>query len=449
MASSYPGALDSSFPGYPYVDNTEYILSSYANSWILAIQAIQSAIGYGSGSIAANPLYSVAYNTLFATITARLSHVESAAINAVGIDESASDIQPVGPTAIAGGLGIAADAKHVHVGVRSFMGRTGVVTTQASDFGGLFTAAGGLLVGTGNGTSEILPAGGAGSVLTVGGGDASGLQWATASVAGVFSPGDFKFTGAIVVQTGWLAANAQAVSRSTYAALMSATTLTFTGTASGSTISGLSSATTQYLVAGMSIEGPSLGSSATITGVSTNSITVSSSPSAGGQTFTVFPNGNGNGSTTFNVADMRGKVPVGTGGTGSNASPTYAFGQTTGEQTHTLVINEEPSHNHTASAATGAGSAHAHGVSDPSHLHYATPGYAVAVAAGSTFGFAVPGLANSTFIDTNTAPAVTGIAIQGEASHNHPLSLTTASTGGGNSHNNMQPSYAGQWLIKT
>lgn len=68
--------------------------------------------------------------------------------------------------------------------------------------------------------------------------------------------------------------------------------------------------------------------------------------------------GAGDGSTTFNLPDMRGRSPVGAGqGAGlTNRS----LGATGGEEIHTLTINEMPSHNHsytyrnTSSAADGS-----------------------------------------------------------------------------------------------
>lgn len=63
--------------------------------------------------------------------------------------------------------------------VKSYNGRQGVVTGQASDVEGLFTAEGQLFVGTGSATGELLAPGSAGEVLTIGGADPSGLEWAT------------------------------------------------------------------------------------------------------------------------------------------------------------------------------------------------------------------------------------------------------------------------------
>lgn len=52
--------------------------------------------------------------------------------------------------------------------------------------------------------------------------------------------------------------------------------------------------------------------------------------------------GAGDGSTTFNLPDMRGRVPVGIG-----ASGVATLGEIGGEQTHILTIPEMPSHTHT------------------------------------------------------------------------------------------------------
>jgi microcystin-dependent protein len=84
--------------------------------------------------------------------------------------------------------------------------------------------------------------------------------------------------------------------------------------------------------------------------------------------------GSGDGSTTFTLPDMRGRMPMGAGtGTGLNASGTGApsgtaqtartRGQWGGEETHLLT------------GAESGTSAHGHGVSDPGHVHNPYPGY--------------------------------------------------------------------------
>lgn len=68
--------------------------------------------------------------------------------------------------------------------------------------------------------------------------------------------------------------------------------------------------------------------------------------------------GSGNGSTTFNVPDLRNRVAVGSGST-------YALAATGGEATHTLTVAEMPSHRHSEigwaaiSGYTGSGSGNA------------------------------------------------------------------------------------------
>lgn len=52
--------------------------------------------------------------------------------------------------------------------------------------------------------------------------------------------------------------------------------------------------------------------------------------------------GEGDGKTTFNLPDMKGKVPVGLNTSGSFNE----LGKSIGEETHTLTIDEMPSHNH-------------------------------------------------------------------------------------------------------
>lgn len=109
--------------------------------------------------------------------------------------------------------------------------------------------------------------------------------------------------------------------------------------------------------------------------------------------------GAGNGSTTFNIPDFRGRTLLGTG-TGSGLTARSIAG-TGGTETHTLVTAEIPSHNH----APGSGT--------------------------SFIGAGAP----------NNAPVGTG-------ANNWGTNATTGNRGGDGAHNNMQPWACVRYLIK-
>lgn len=106
--------------------------------------------------------------------------------------------------------------------------------------------------------------------------------------------------------------------------------------------------------------------------------------------------GEGDNSTTFNLPDMRGKVAVGLNSSGEFNE----LGKTLGEETHTLIISEMPSHKHSLSAV-----------------------YYGLVAGGGSQEFG-GGASKSTEITMNSA-------------------------GGGQPHNNIQPSLVLNYIIKT
>lgn len=112
--------------------------------------------------------------------------------------------------------------------------------------------------------------------------------------------------------------------------------------------------------------------------------------------------GSGDNSTTFNLPDMRGRVPIGFG-TGSGLT-TRNLAATGGAETHTLTIGEMPSHNH--GGVTGPGN------------HSGAQGI---LAAGG---------GNDVAEDQGT--------------HTHSISAQ----GGDGAHNNMQPFLVLNYIIK-
>ena len=105
--------------------------------------------------------------------------------------------------------------------------------------------------------------------------------------------------------------------------------------------------------------------------------------------------GTGDGSTTFNLPDLRGNVAIG-------ASEDYELGDSGGEETHTLTINEMPSHTHdSTNVCNSTGTT-----------------IATTVAAGGSYGY---GYGNTNIL---------------------------GNTGGGQAHNNMQPYIVTNYIIK-
>lgn len=107
--------------------------------------------------------------------------------------------------------------------------------------------------------------------------------------------------------------------------------------------------------------------------------------------------GVGDGSTTFNVPNLQGRVPV---GFDSSQTEFDTLGETGGAKTHTLTIAQMPSHGHGVPTSTG----------------FWTVGSNIGAAGGS---------------------------------NNRGATATHVDQGGGEAHNNLQPYIALNFIIKT
>lgn len=129
--------------------------------------------------------------------------------------------------------------------------------------------------------------------------------------------------------------------------------------------------------------------------------------------------GTGDGSTTFNIPNLKGKVPV---GYDSSQAEFDTLGETGGAKTHTLSSNEMPSHNHTGSTSTNGG--HTHDVYGKTYVNTLSWNELMA-GRGSLSG--------------SSATSYNG---------DHAHSFTTNSSGGGAAHNNLQPYVVLNYMIK-
>lgn len=141
--------------------------------------------------------------------------------------------------------------------------------------------------------------------------------------------------------------------------------------------------------------------------------------------------GAGDGETTFNIPNLRGRNII---GLNSSETDFDALGETGGAKRHTLTIAELPPHNH---GVVDPG--HAHGVTDPGHAH----GYTATQGVGSIENDA-PDYNGSVFQNGQT----TGASATGVTVNTATTGITTMLTGGGESHNILDPYMALRYIIK-
>ena len=155
------------------------------------------------------------------------------------------------------------------------------------------------------------------------------------------------------IPTNWVLAYGQTLSRTTYPDLFSALTITNASVSCVSTSTTLTGfADTSQMAVGEPIEASCLTTGVTIASIaSPTSITVSVAANATTITSaTVFPWGNGDGSLTFTLPDLRGRTFAGAdamGGTAASRLTSTYFGtsaaapaQSGGSQSHTLTQAE-------------------------------------------------------------------------------------------------------------
>lgn len=310
---------------------------------------------------------------------------------------------------------------------------------------------GGINYGTGT-AHAYTAAGTAGQVLQSAG--ASAPTWVpTLTPSGLINP----YAG-LSAPSGWLFCDGSSVNRTTYANLWSALSLskgtititvaspgvvTLTGhglaegdavyfTTTGALPTGLTANTTYYVkyinantfqLASTRTATASSGAAASFT---TGTAINTSGTQSGTHTLFQAPYGIPAGNTTnFYLPDMRGRTAIGIDNmSGTDAGVLTipnAIGATSGEEKHLIITAEMPSHTHTQDA-------HSHSAGS----YNTTNGFANApVAAGGSYQAIIASGGPSSNIGTNSQTA------------------TNQNTGGGGSHNILQPFMLLNYIIKT
>lgn len=164
--------------------------------------------------------------------------------------------------------------------------------------------------------------------------------------------------------------------------------------------------------------------------------------------------GVGNGTTTFNIPDLKGRVAV---GRDSGQTEFDVLGESGGAKTVTLTTTNMPSHTHGLTAITvGNQSAnHTHTFSDTSSsdAHTHTIGADQDVPSGSANysvhrGSGSGGFQSNASTSDSHSHTVSGTTGNQSANHNHALTGNVDSAGSDGSHNNLQPYLVLNFVIK-
>ena len=131
--------------------------------------------------------------------------------------------------------------------------------------------------------------------------------------------------------------------------------------------------------------------------------------------------GSGNGSTTFNLPNLQGKMPLGN-------SSTHPLAQTGGSETVTLTTAQMPRHGHSSTLSINTAGAHTHNIS-------AADGQRGSIESINTTAVVSPA--------TFSGQIATG------GSHTHSGTCSIYSTGEGQPHSNMPPYLVLRYCIKT
>lgn len=164
--------------------------------------------------------------------------------------------------------------------------------------------------------------------------------------------------------------------------------------------------------------------------------------------------GSGNGTTTFNLPDLRGRVPAGLDNMGGAAATRLAsattIGWAGGAASHVLTTTEMPNHTHGGRTDNHGGHSHG-GTTDTRGEHRHGFNYRVNMPGAGNHLVNSNGALGLVDLDASTGVQPAGahahdLWIANGGQHDHALNITA--TGGGAAHNNVQPTIGLNYIIK-
>jgi microcystin-dependent protein len=152
----------------------------------------------------------------------------------------------------------------------------------------------------------------------------------------------------------------------------------------------------------------------------------------------------GNGTTTFAVPNLKGRIPV---GLDSSQTEFDTRGETGGAKTHTLTSAEIPAHSH-PNTASFTGSAGTTGNDSPDHAHGPSSSN-FALWTGGIVGLAGGGISAPSGMGVSSSTAGANARHQHSFTPAGTVTITNNNnTGGGGAHNNLQPYLVMNYIIR-
>lgn len=158
--------------------------------------------------------------------------------------------------------------------------------------------------------------------------------------------------------------------------------------------------------------------------------------------------GAGDGISTFNLPDFRGRVVIGVDHAQLRLKKAQNVGLDGGKETQKLSVGQIPAHTHgKGSIEIASSGSHTHQPNDPGHNHGGSTGSAHNGPGGwgyhGSYGYASDQVSHSHSIPWG----YTGISIQPAGSHSHSVSGATSSTGNNEEFEIIPPFQTANYII--